>query len=117
LPLGAELGSSGSVGVAAGMSASDSRRAAAPQREPRPRARTSDPGTAHTQEGDEGTDTSGRDGGQVIALPPRDSLAPLGDHERERQGRRNPPDEEPAPVAFLHRPRMRNEDSPEGSDQ
>jgi hypothetical protein len=114
LPVGAELGASGSVGVAAGMSASHSRGAADSEPESRPRARTSDPGTAHTQEGDEGTDTSGRDGGQVIALPPRDSLDPLGEHEREHQVRHNPPDEEPAPVAFLHRPRTPREDSPEG---
>jgi hypothetical protein len=117
LPLGAELGSSGSVGVAAGMSTSHSRGAAHPQREPRPPARTSEPRTAHTREGDEGTDTSGRDGGQVIALPPRDSLAPLGGHEHEHQGRQNRPDEEPAPIAFLHRPRTRREDSPEGRDE
>jgi hypothetical protein len=109
LPLGAELGASGSVGVAAGMSASHSRGAADAQREPRPRARTSDQRTAHTQ-GDEGTDADSGDGGQVIALPQRDSLAPLGDHEREHQVRNSAPDEEPAPVAFLHRPRTRRED-------
>jgi hypothetical protein len=117
LPLGAELGASGSVGVAAGMSASVSQRAADAQRPPGAPARPSAPRTAHTQEGSDGTDTSGRDGGKVVPLPPRDCFAPLGDHERERQVRHDPPDGEPAPVVFLHRPPTRREDSPAGSDE
>jgi hypothetical protein len=113
LPLGAELGASGSVGVAAGMSASRSRRAGDAQREPGARARSSGPRMASAQEGDERTETSGRDGGQVIALPPRDSLA----GEDEPRGRRKRPDEGPAPIAFLHEPRTRREDSPEGREE
>jgi type IV secretion system protein TrbL len=117
LPLGAELGASGSVGVAAGMSASHARRGAGAQREPRPRAPTSAPRSAQTHEGDEGTDGRGRDGGQVIALPPRDSLASLGDQGREHPVEHNPPDGPPPPVAFLHRPGKRREDSAEGRDE
>jgi hypothetical protein len=116
LPLGAELGASGSVGVAAGMSASESKRAADSGRAPGPQQPSASP-AAQTQEGDEGTDTGGREGGQVIALPPRNPLAPLGDHERERQGPHKSPAEEPAPVASLHRPRTRREDSPEGREE
>jgi hypothetical protein len=112
LPLGAELGASGSVGVAAGMSASHSRGAADPQREPRPRARTS-----VTQEGDEGTESSGRHGPRVIALPQHDPLARPDAHEDERKEGPSLPDQPPAPIAFLHRARTRGDDSSERGDE
>lgn len=117
LPLGAELGASGSVGVAAGMSASHSRGGADTEPESRLRVRTNDPRTAHTQQEDEGTDASGRDGGQVIALPPRDPLARPDAHDDERNERPSLPDQPPAPIAFLHGPGTRREDPPEDRDE
>jgi hypothetical protein len=113
LPLGSELGSAGSVGVAAGMSASASERGGGSTREPThpPRAPAMD--RAEREAGDEGAEGASRGAGQVIPLPPRDPLDRPDEDEQGHLSGHHHPDLPPAPVTFLSEAREPREDSPE----
>jgi hypothetical protein len=114
LPLGSELGSAGSVGVAAGMSASASERAGAPTRESTHPPRAPAARRAQGGEGDESAEAAApRSAGQVIPLPPRDALDRPDEGERGHLSTHDDPDSPPAPVTFLSGAREPREDSPE----
>jgi hypothetical protein len=114
LPLGSELGAAGSVGVAAGMSASASERAGASTREPTHRPQAPAERRARGEARDEGAEAAApRDGGQVIRLPPRDPLDRPDEDERGHLSSHHHRDSPPAPVTFLSGAREPREDSPE----
>jgi hypothetical protein len=114
LPLGSELGSAGSVGVAAGMSASASERAGASTREPTHPPRAPAARRAEGGAGEEGAEAAApRGAGQVIPLPPRDPLDRPDEDERGDLSSHHHRDSPPAPVTFLPGAREPREDSPE----
>jgi hypothetical protein len=114
LPLGSELGSAGSVGAAAGMSALGSERAGASTREPTHPPRAPAARRAGGGAGDEGAEAAApRGAGQVIPLPPRDPLDRPDEDERGHLPSHHHPDSPPAPVTFLSGAREPREDSPE----
>jgi hypothetical protein len=113
LPLGAELGASGSVGVAAGMNASDGIGASEPGREALPRGRTSAARAVPPQEEPGSGASEDRGGGQVIALPQRGPLVAPDEHERERDKPRGAPGGPPSELSYLHHRAPARDDSPE----
>jgi hypothetical protein len=114
LPLGSELGSAGSVGVAAGMSASAPERPGASTREPTHPPRAPAARRAQGAAGDESTESPApRGAGQVIPLPPRDPHERPDEDERGHLSSHHHPDSPPAPVTFLSGAREPRGDSPE----
>jgi hypothetical protein len=117
LPLGSELGSAGSVGVAAGMSPSASEHAGASRREPTHPLRAPATDRAQREAGDEAAEaTAPRGAGQVIPLPPRDPLDRPDEDERGHLTSHRHPESPLAPVTFLSGAREPREDSPEAPE-